>query len=79
MLRFSTGDLCSLVLPNTRITEFCGRTSMYRFHAWGNNFGQEATTKFVTLVERHPYLKDLDFIITKSDDEFRVAAVNGVV
>ena len=52
---------------------------MYRFHAWGNNFGQEATTKFVTLVERHPYLKDLDFIITKSDDEFRVAAVNGVV
>jgi len=58
------------------LADSLSRTSMYRFHAWGNYFGESATTKFTSLVERHPYLKDLDFVITKSDDQFRVAAIN---
>eukprot|EP00656_Telonema_subtile_P001519 TRINITY_DN10668_c0_g1_i6.p1 TRINITY_DN10668_c0_g1~~TRINITY_DN10668_c0_g1_i6.p1 ORF type:complete len:144 (-),score=50.41 TRINITY_DN10668_c0_g1_i6:83-514(-) len=54
------------------------RTSMYRFHAWGNRFGCHAPGKFAELAERHPYLKDLDFIISKSEGEeqLRVAAIS---
>merc|ERR1719324_1599687 len=49
------------------LAESLARKSMYRFHAWGNEFGENACNKFADLVERHPYLKDLDFLITNVD------------
>jgi len=59
----------------TALAESLTRTSMYRFHAWGNEFGENACHRFADLVERHPYLKDLDFLVTNVDGRFGVASV----
>ena len=56
--------------------ESLSRTSMYRFHAWGNHFGHMASTRFAELTERHPYLKDLDFAIHQVDGKLEAAAVS---
>jgi len=55
------------------LADVLSRTSLYRFHAWGNSFGENAAAKFADLLDGHPYLKDLDFIMTKVDNQFRVA------
>merc|ERR1711988_148450 len=47
------------------LAESLARTQMYRFHAWGNAFGEHACARFADLTERHPYLKDLDFMINQ--------------
>jgi len=58
------------------LAESLARTSMYKFHAWGNHFGEPACQRFADLVERHPYLKDLDFLINQVDGKLECAAVS---
>jgi len=57
------------------LAESLARTSMYRFHAWGNEFGEHACQRFSDLMERHAYLKDRDFIITKVDGKLECSAI----
>jgi len=60
----------------TALAESLARTSMYRFHAWGNHFGWSSCSRFADLVERHPYLKDLDFVINQVDGKLECAAIS---
>merc|ERR1711988_18496 len=60
----------------TALAESLARTSMYRFHAWGNHFGWGSCQRFADLVERHPYLKDLDFVINSVDGKLECAAIS---
>ena len=57
------------------LADSLSRTSLYSFHAWGNRFGTMATSRFADLVERHAYLKDLDFLIHQVDGKLEAAAV----
>ena len=58
------------------LADSLSRTSMYRFHAWGNHFGHHASSRFAELMERHPYLKDLDFLVHQVDGKLEAAAVS---
>jgi len=58
------------------LAESLARTSMYRFHAWGNEFGDNACQRFSDLIERHPYLKDRDFMMTRVDGHLQCAAIS---
>merc|ERR1711988_1926294 len=60
----------------TALAESLARTSMYRFHAWGNHFGWGSCQRFADLVERPPYLKDLDFVINSVDGKLECAAIS---